>query len=256
MQSKQNTNTIESTHTAAAHVQGVNSTSWGLTKATLGSALVAGAIVLFAWLPAEHGIDPSGVGHALGLTEMGQIKQQLHLEADAEAADAAAAADDLKAEQLANQAQTNANITEQLATIQSQLSAIEQKISGSLSTSNAQPTATTDKPDSTQSSSTWLHEEDYTLAPGQGIEVKLVMDEGAVAIFEWNANGSVVNHDTHGDALDKSISYKQGRSVSAQSGKLTAAFDGNHGWFWRNRTEAEVVVTLRTRGDYKGIIPP
>tara|TARA_R110002020_G_scaffold232768_2_gene444272 strand:+ start:11459 stop:11578 length:120 start_codon:yes stop_codon:yes gene_type:complete len=31
---------------------------------------------------------------------------------------------------------------------------------------------------------------------------------------------------------------------------LEAAFDGNHGWFWRNRTGSPVTVTLKTDGDY------
>ncbi len=46
------------------------------------------------------------------------------------------------------------------------------------------------------------------------------------------------------------MSYEQGRGVPDQSGELVAAFTGNHGWFWRNRTDAPVTVTLRTRGDY------
>ena len=84
------------------------------------------------------------------------------------------------------------------------------------------------------------------------------MDKGAVADYEWSANGAVVNHDTHGDGSDneESISYKQGRSVPEQAGQLTAAFTGYHGWFWRNRTDDDVVITLRTRGDYKGIVLP
>jgi len=32
-------------------------------------------------------------------------------------------------------------------------------------------------------------------------------------------------------------------------GGRTAAFTGNHGWFWRNRTAAPVTFTLRTGGD-------
>jgi len=34
---------------------------------------------------------------------------------------------------------------------------------------------------------------------------------------------------------------------------LEAAFTGNHGWFWRNRGQADVKVTLRTAGDYTDI---
>ena len=38
-----------------------------------------------------------------------------------------------------------------------------------------------------------------TLAPSEGIAVKLVMEEGQVARFAWTANGGVVNYDTHAD---------------------------------------------------------
>ena len=31
---------------------------------------------------------------------------------------------------------------------------------------------------------------------------------------------------------------------------LEAAFDGNHGWFWRNRDDTAVTVTLQLRGAY------
>ncbi|MCF6302948.1 MAG: hypothetical protein L3J13_07075, partial [Devosiaceae bacterium] len=96
----------------------------------------------------------------------------------------------------------------------------------------------------------WRDEVSYTLAPGEGVEVKLVMQEGALATFEWSANGAVLNFDTHGDGNGQNIAYERGRSVPGQQGTLTAAFSGNHGWFWRNRTDAPVTFTLRTRGDY------
>ena len=38
-------------------------------------------------LPAEYGIDPTGVGRALGLTQMGEIKVQLAEEAKIETAE-------------------------------------------------------------------------------------------------------------------------------------------------------------------------
>ena len=47
---------------------------------------VIGAVFigLCVYLPAEHGRDPTGVGSILGLTEKGQIKQQLKAEAEAD----------------------------------------------------------------------------------------------------------------------------------------------------------------------------
>lgn len=53
------------------------------------SAIIAGigaiAIGVMVYMPAELGRDPTGVGTILGLTEMGEIKQQLAEEAAADA---------------------------------------------------------------------------------------------------------------------------------------------------------------------------
>ena len=52
------------------------------------------------------------------------------------------------------------------------------------------------------------------------------------------------------------FSYEQGRAVPEQAGELVAAFTGNHGWFWRNRTDAPVTLTLRTAGEYAEMRAP
>ena len=79
------------------------------------------------------------------------------------------------------------------------------------------------------------------------------MNKGAVAVYEWSANGALVNHDTHGDADSdgQEISYVKGRSVPGDTGELIAAFTGQHGWFWRNRSKENVTVTLKVKGDYQ-----
>lgn len=92
-----------------------------------------------------------------------------------------------------------------------------------------------------------------TLQPGEGAEVKLVMVKGAKANYSWTANGGNVNFDTHGDGGGENISYEKGRGVAGKTGVLEAAFDGNHGWFWRNRTSAPVTVILKTDGAYSDI---
>jgi hypothetical protein len=46
-----------------------------LNRATLGAVVAAAVILVTTVLPAEYGIDPTGVGGALGLTAMGQTKQ-------------------------------------------------------------------------------------------------------------------------------------------------------------------------------------
>ena len=236
---------------ASSHVQCANATAGGLVKATLGAAIAASAILTFVWLPAEYGIDPTGVGQVLGLTEMGHIKEQLHAEADVDAAPAKMAQNgllDLSA----------SDISLNLDEIQLQLAAIATAVGATSITPDTR--VTTEKPTSASKPDTavipWRNEVDYTLDPGEGIELKLAMDEGEIAEFEWTANGSILNHDTHGDGNGQNISYEKGRSVPEQTGQLIAAFNGNHGWFWRNRTDDPVVVTLRTRGAYKEMVLP
>lgn len=91
------------------------------------------------------------------------------------------------------------------------------------------------------------------LAPDQGAEIKLVMAEGAKVQFVWVSSGGRVNYDTHADRPGVSYhGYGKGSSEKVE-GELVAAFDGSHGWFWRNRTGKPVTVTLQTKGAYSEI---
>ena len=188
-------------------------------------ALISAIIILVAIvLPSEYGIDPTGIGNKLGLTEMGQIKVQLAAEAEAEAAAETAA-------------KTNT------ATVAEPAAKAEPKI-----TSQAEAPAQAQNEPAGPAVKT--DEVSFTLKPGQGAEIKLVMKAGAQANYSWTANGAVINFDTHGDGAGRSITYEKGRGVPSDEGVLEAAFEGNHGWFWRNRTKSDVTVTLKTSGDY------
>jgi len=83
------------------------------------------------------------------------------------------------------------------------------------------------------------------------------MNKGAQARYEWAASGGPVNYDTHGDPVNAPKGfyhgYGKGRGAEGDSGTLQAAFDGAHGWFWRNRSKSEITITLKTRGDYEQI---
>lgn len=226
----------------AGHIRGVEATSSGLVRSTLKAGGIAAVLLVVFYLPAEYGTDLTGLGGVLGLTEMGQIKQQLYAE---NAADAAAMV-------------VPAELTGHLDRMESQIAAISAVVGAggivplpTLPATAASPAVSEMvAPEAVAAARDWRDEASYQLAPGEGIEVKLVMQEGQTARFEWTANGAVVNFDTHGDGGGNSISYEQGRGVPDQAGELTAAFTGNHGWFWRNRTDAPVTLTIRTRGDY------
>jgi hypothetical protein len=56
-------------------------TSSQLLKSTIIAFVVASFLLLLVILPSEYGVDPTGVGHALGLKKMGEIKKSLEKEA-------------------------------------------------------------------------------------------------------------------------------------------------------------------------------
>jgi hypothetical protein len=198
-------------------------TSAQLIKSTIIAAVAAVVILMTIVLPSEYGIDPTGIGKAVGLVEMGEIKVQLAEEAEAD----------------------------RLLELQNIRTTEEQSSLGGgffnffVSAAHAQTT----EPE-------WTDQYSVTLAPGEGIEVKLVMEKSAEADFQWVAENGVVNFDLHGDGGGENISYEKGRAVGGDKGALTAAFTGNHGWFWRNRDGQDVTVTLYVRGDYSQITLP
>lgn len=199
-----------------------------LVRSTIIAAVSAVVLLVAVVLPSEYGVDPTGIGRALGLTEMGDIKMRLAKEA----------AEDGAATQ-ADQAESK------LASADASMSPVVPPASP-MATPAAQPEV---KPDP----STWRDEMTFTLTPGQGTEIKLKMKEGEKALYSWSVQGGLVNFDTHGDAVGRSISYEKGRAVASDQGELIAAFSGNHGWFWRNRGGADVTVVLRTGGAYSDI---
>ncbi len=188
-----------------------------LLRSTVLAAVSALAILVTVVLPAEYAIDPTGLGRVLGLTDMGEIKTRLAQEA----------AEDAAASRMAPAAET-------LPAHAAEVQAIE-------------------VPASSPVTRAWRDEMTFTLAPGQGTEIKLRMNEGDKALYAWTVQGGVVNYDTHGDGGGRSISYVKGRGVPADEGELVAAFTGHHGWFWRNRGQADVTVVLRTSGTYSDL---
>lgn len=57
-----------------------------LLRSTMLALVVAATLLVCVVLPAEYGIDATGVGSVLGLTQMGEIKTRLAKEAAADAA--------------------------------------------------------------------------------------------------------------------------------------------------------------------------
>ncbi|WP_417768750.1 transmembrane anchor protein [Stappia sp.] len=186
-------------------------TSRQLLKSTGIAAASAVAILVTVVLPAEYGIDPTRVGGLLGLTEMGEIKQELAEEKRLD-----------------------------------EMSAIEPRSSlwsdlAGLFVSSA----------AAQEAPVWRDETTFTLAPGDTAEWKMEMTEGQTAQYLMTVEGGRVNFDLHGHGGGNSVTYEKGRGSTGEEGEFTAEFDGDHGWFWRNRDNSDVTVRVQVRGDYQ-----
>lgn len=196
-----------------------------LVRSTVVAALVAGGLLATTILPAEYGIDPTGVGRALGLTQMGEIKASLVAGANARATTPEVGALPAKA------------VVQAPAIASAPVVASQPGPAGKEMAPSRQDTMT------------------VKLKHGQAAEIKLVMRKDAKVRFEWSTAGVPVNYDTHGDPVgapkDFYHGYGKGRNKTGDAGTLQAAFDGKHGWYWRNRSGDEVTITLKTNGDYE-----
>ena len=190
-------------------------TSTQLSRSTIIAALSAIFILITVVLPAEYGIDPTGIGKKIGLTEMGEIKTQLAEEAE---------------------------MDHQSMNIQQYQPSILQSLLG-LFVSSAQA----------EESETWRDSVNFTLAPGETAEWKLVMTQGQSAEFNMLVEGGRVNFDLHGHGSGKSVTYEKGRGSTGSEGSFIAKFDGEHGWFWRNRDKQDVTVTVLLKGEYSAL---
>ncbi|MBE9528670.1 MAG: transmembrane anchor protein [Proteobacteria bacterium] len=184
-----------------------------LIKSTIIAAVAAGILLVAVVLPAEYGIDPTGIGKSIGLTKMGEIKVSL-------------------AQELANETAVKIPNTE----------AAEELIQ--VSKVDAQP-----------ATSALSHEMKVTLAPDEGTEIKVAMSKESKVQYKWWTDGGKANFDTHADSKKLNINYHSYNKGSKQKseGTLVAAFDGSHGWFWRNRTPKTMIITLIVNGDYTDI---
>lgn len=181
-----------------------------LAKASAGAAIAAVLVLTLFVLPVEAGVDPTGVGSALGLTRMAAPSEE---EADETPA-----------------------------------------------TPVAVPTGAPARNSIAKATPMRSDEMTITLPPHSGAEIKAHMQAGDSFVFRWEAKGGPVKLDMHGEppnaADGEFTSYWKEKQLEEAQGSFTAPFDGTHGWYWRNKGEAPVTITVRTSGFYKNLFRP
>lgn len=230
-------------------------TSARLIRSSIIAGICSVVILVTIVLPSEYGIDPTRLGSLLGLTPMGEIKVQLAQEAAAQAAATVTSTDGVETASVTPPSAAMLELERRIAALEALVSPVQQ--AAPAPTPEAAPEIVPLEPTMEQVAaaeqpqpSGWRDEVSFTLSPGQGTEYKMVMASGATASYEFAVEGGVINYDAHGEGAGQKASYEQGRGVMGDAGQLQAPFDGTHGWFFRNRGTSDVVVTLRTGGDY------
>jgi len=192
-----------------------------LVKATVIAIVAAAVILTTIVLPSEYGIDPTGIGGALGLTQLN--------------------AEPVQTIEITDIIGGNAVLRE-----------VEIPAFGE-PTPLPNPAVFQDQETPPQTRTM-----EITIPGDAETEVKLVMQEGKAAVYSWAVDQGDIYVDFHGhDASfgpDFFVRYKEQQEGSGNNGSLTAPFSGEHGWYWLNYNEYDVVVTLTVTGYFDDVI--
>ncbi|MEO6081448.1 MAG: hypothetical protein ABIQ86_17005 [Steroidobacteraceae bacterium] len=186
--------------------------------ATVGAALLAALVILFvAVLPAEYGIDPTGIGSAMGLTAINGPTRKLEVR---------------------DVVGGNEKIREIIVPDAGDPIPLPNPAVVQLKTLDAQTRTMK-----------------VVLQPGQETEIKAIMDVAQVILYSWKADGEVYT-DFHGHdpSIGKGfVRYEEQQTGHEGRGSLVAPFSGEHGWFWLSLAEKPVTVTLQVAGYFRDI---
>jgi hypothetical protein len=205
-----------------------------LVIATAIALVAAGAILVAFVLPAEYGIDPLGTGRAAGLTDLAKATGEPAKPATAERSAPGSPAEPVK-------------------TI----------INPVLVTVPGSDAPTMKDTFIAQRDRFQFDSREITLEPGEGMEIKYDMKKGAGLVYSW-ATSAPVSFEFHGEpdikpagkeGTDYYESYelddKKGRDQS--HGTFVAPSTGIHGWFWENKSDKPVTLTLTSAGFFDWI---
>ena len=92
---------------------------------------------------------------------------------------------------------------------------------------------------------------------GKGIEYKVYMLKHGQMKYEWSTNNTVLYFDFHGDVKQEDATkavYFESYTIANSNnmvGTFLSPYEGKHGWFFRNKSNEDVKVTLRLKGEYQ-----
>ncbi|MEO8313703.1 MAG: hypothetical protein ABI645_02815 [Pseudomonadota bacterium] len=93
------------------------------------------------------------------------------------------------------------------------------------------------------------------LKAGQETEIKALLDAAQVIVYSWKADGEVYT-DFHGHDPSMGegfVRYEEQQTGHEGYGSLVAPFGGEHGWYWLSLADKTVTITLTITGYFNGI---
>jgi len=91
----------------------------------------------------------------------------------------------------------------------------------------------------------------FELGPGEAVEYKYRLEEGATMLYSWTANywvRSEMHSEVDGAPAGTAEFFEVEASTVQRHGSYTAPFDGIHGWYWLNEGTQPVTLTLYAAG--------
>ena len=183
---------------------------------------VAAVVLVVAVLPAEYGIDLTGLGRALGFSEL-----------------AAPASRTIEVRDVLG---GNERVREV------EIPAFNEPVP----LPNPAVHQSEDRPIQTRTLT-------LTLQPDQETEIKTVLRESKVITYTWKTDGGLVYCDLHGHdpaaGQELFVRYREDQEGATEAtGSLVAPFDGEHGWYWLNIHDGPVTITLTVTGFFDDIV--
>lgn len=88
---------------------------------------------------------------------------------------------------------------------------------------------------------------------GRGVEYKLAVEKFSKVTYEWSVDAGSLYVDLHGEPQGDTTGYFESYTIATvdkMKGSFTAPFAGSHGWYWKNKSDKDITVTLNISGDY------
>lgn len=192
--------------------------------ATVAALMIGGFLLVAAVLPAEYGIDPTGIGKSIGFNKLYQPV-------------------------------TKGTIASVPGITPPAVELLKLEGGGSEPEVVRPEEANSPAPEKQ-----YAEREDsvqVNLRAGKGLEYKVKMLKHGRLKYEWATDHGIVYSDFHGDVKQanppKHIYYESYAiaNVNNMIGNVLVPYEGRHGWYFKNITANDLTVKIRLKGQYE-----